>query len=290
MKKIYLFILIIVVAFSAGIYFKDGVINIFNGFYNNLKDFQKTEIGTILTETGKEIFAPTPLKVGGKITNIIFDKDEIIYQTNLQRQNNGDLPPLTENKKLNEAALAKAQDMFAKQYFEHVSPSGVGPGELAQNNGYEYILVGENLILGNFSSEEEIVQKWMDSPGHRANILNKRYTEIGVAIIKGVFEGSKVWIGVQEFGLPMSECYKPEEALKGLIELNEKELDNFSNQINQIKSQIQTVNRRTASYRELVDQYNLLVSQYNALSEQTKRSVEEYNLQVSNFNNCIQGK
>ena len=60
---------------------------------------------------------------------------------------------LKENEKLDQAALAKANDMFLKQYFEHVSPTGVGPGDLAQNYGYDYIIVGENLILGNFSSE-----------------------------------------------------------------------------------------------------------------------------------------
>ena len=133
-------------------------------------------------------------------------QSKIISETNLQRQENGDLPALKENTDLDETASAKAADIFKNQYFEHVSPSGVDPGKLVESYGYDYIVEGENLILGNFSSEKEVVADWMASPGHRANILNNRYTEIGVAIVKGTYKGEESWVGVQEFGLPLSTC------------------------------------------------------------------------------------
>jgi len=189
--KFLLFILV-VTAFAAGIYFKDDAIKL----------YQKIDIGQTIAEVGKQILTSSPLNIGGASNNVVLLQSKIIEETNFQRMLSSISPlqELKESQLLNKAAAAKAQDMFKNQYFEHVSPSGVGPGDLAQNYGYEYILVGENLILGNFSSEKELVQDWMNSPGHRANILNNRFTEIGVAIIKGTYKGDTVWIGVQEFG------------------------------------------------------------------------------------------
>jgi len=119
-------------------------------------------------------------------------------------------------------------DIFEKQYFAHISPEGLGPSDLAEKSGYEYIMIAENLALGNFKDDNTLVNAWMDSPGHRANILNNRYTEIGVAVGKGFFSESnennkeeiatEVWIAVQEFGLPLSSCPKPEESLLNTIE------------------------------------------------------------------------
>jgi len=132
---------------------------------------------------------------------VVLSKDKIIYETNLQRMANG-LPILNENKKLNEIAEAKVYDMFRNQYFEHISPDGVAPEQLALSYGYDYSFHGENLILGNFFTEKKIVQNWMNSPDHRKNILNENFTEIGVSFIKENYKGKIVWIGVQEFGSP----------------------------------------------------------------------------------------
>src|SRR6185369_15716694 len=116
------------------------------------------------------------------------------------------LPALKENALLDKAAKKKLDDMFAQQYFEHINPQGKGPSDLAKSVGYDYIAIGENLALGNFKNDAELVQAWMDSPGHRANILNKQYTEIGVAVGQGTYEGKKTWLAVQEFGRPTSSC------------------------------------------------------------------------------------
>src|SRR3989344_3216924 len=112
-------------------------------------------------------------------------------------------------------------------------------------------MLGENLILGNFLSEKEAVQHWMDSPGHRANILNNRFTEIGVAFIKGQYQGDTVWIGVQE---------------------------------------IENTNSKSSRYNVLVDEYNALVASYNPLNQETKNLIFQYNSQVNNFNQCVAGK
>ncbi len=295
-KKIIIFVLIIA-AFAAGAYFKDDVIKFYNNFNKQVQDFQKTDIGSTLSEVGKELLTPPPLRVIGPEKQVVLLKSKIIAETNFQRQENpptgeagGNLKVLTENAKLDEAAAAKANDMFKNQYFEHISLSGIDPGKLVQNYGYNYIVAGENLILGNFTSEKELVQAWMNSPGHRANILNNRYSEIGVAIIKGTYKGEIVWIGVQEFGLPLSSCSQIDNTLKNEIDSGKIQLDNLSLQIDQKRTEIDNTNPRSEVYNQMINDYNQLVAQYNSLASQVKQIIATYNNQVNIFNNCVAGK
>lgn len=274
MKKFIIFLVIILVLGAALIYFENDILNFFPDFKKNIQDFQKTDVGNVITEFSKDILVPPPLQISGKPSQAVLTKSGIILQTNLQRQTNGNLPALKENSKLNAAASAKVSDMFLNQYFEHTSPTGIDPGQLVSNNGYKYIVAGENLILGNFESEKELVQAWMDSPGHRANILNIRYSEIGVAIVKGIYKGETVWIGVQEFGLPLSSCDEPDKNLKNEINDKKKQLDQISNKLDLEKN---------------VDAYNKLVEQYQALASDVKILILQYNNQVNIFNDCVKG-
>ncbi len=281
---------LILIAIITGFYFKDNILSIYNNAARNLQKFEKTDLVNIVNEFKKEISAPSPLNIGGKENLVVLIKAKIIAQTNIQRYNNGLLPPLIENLKLEAAAKAKAEDMFAKGYFEHISPSGVGPGELAKIYGYDYIVTGENLILGNFKNEQEVVQLWMDSPGHRANILNNRYTEIGVAIIKGNYKGETVWIGVQEFGLPLSACSQADIDLKNQIDFSKNKLEQLSDQIDVKKEDIDNTNKKSSNYNILVDEYNQLVNEYNSLNQETKNLIVQYNNQINIFNQCVVGK
>ena len=283
-------LIIILLAVGVGFYFRDDVIKLYNNFNKGVQDFQKTEIGNLITEIGKEVLTPPPLNIGGAKNQAVLTKAKIIAETNIQRYNQGDgLLPLFENQKLNEAALAKVNDMFLNQYFEHVSLAGTGPAELVQSFGYDYIATGENLILGNFASEKELVQAWMDSPGHRDNILNSRYTEIGVAIVKGNYKGDTVWLGVQEFGLPLSACSKPSDNLKNQIDSYKSQLDNLNVQINEKLGQLNNTNPRNKQYDDLVDQYNQLVRRYQSLAGEAKGFITQYNNQINIFNQCVSG-
>ena len=276
-------------AFSAGVYFRDYAIKLYNSLDKRVQEFKKTEVGKTLSQVEKQIFAPAPLNIGGSYNKVVLLQSKIILETNLQRQQNGNLPAVIENTKLNEAAVAKANDMFLKQYFEHVSPTGVDPGKLVQIHGYDYIVAGENLILGNFKDEKEVLQDWMNSPGHRANILNNRYTEIGVAVMKGTYKGETVWIGVQEFGLPLASCNEPNLALKNKIDLEKSQLDNLSSEIDAKKVQINSTEKQSMAYVEMISDYNKLVSQYNLLAQQLKDYIAQYNGEVNDFNNCVAG-
>lgn len=235
-------LILILLVLSSSFYFQDSILSIYNNFRESLQKFvpmiissrildeigKKTDLSNIINEVKKEILTSTPLNIGGKENQAVLTKAKIIAQTNIQRYNNDLLSPLFENAKLNASAKAKADDMFLNQYFEHISPLGVDPGALVKSYGYEYIVAGENLILGNFADEKELVQAWMASPGHRANILNNRFTEIGAAIIKGTYNGKTAWIGVQEFGLPLSACSQPDVGLKTEISDNKIQLDQLS--------------------------------------------------------------
>lgn len=289
MKKSNIAILLVTLlsVLGAGLFFKDNLLKVYDNFDGNLQNFQRIDFRNIISEVKRDIFAPTPLNVGGRETQALLVKAKVIAETNAQRYNNGLLPPLIENVKLSEAAKAKANDMFKNQYFEHVSPDLVDPGQLVKNFGYAYIVAGENLILGNFESEKEMVQLWMDSPGHRANILNDRFTEIGVAVVKGFYQSQTVWIGVQEFGFPLSSCGEPSETLKDQIDANKASLDQLSFEIDEKRTQVENTSKRSPEYNDLANEYNQLVSEYNSLVQETKALIEQYNNQVDVFNQCV---
>ena len=124
----------------------------------------------------------------------------IIQCTNRARAENGGLPPLSENSLLDAIASERAADMIQKQYFAHYSPSGEGATDVAQRAGYHYKHLGENIALGSFQTDEKIVTAWMQSPGHRQNILSDGCSEIGVAAKRGRMKGEDVWVAVQIFG------------------------------------------------------------------------------------------
>lgn len=105
----------------------------------------------------------------------------LLSATNSQRTANG-LGGLTQNAALNQAAQAKAADMAANNYWAHTSPGGKTPWTFIDAAGYSYESAGENLAYG-FATSADTVTGWMNSPGHRANILNTKYSEVGFGII-----------------------------------------------------------------------------------------------------------
>ena len=112
------------------------------------------------------------------------------------------LSALTVDAKLTAAAQAKANDMAAKSYFAHVSPDGKDPWYWFKEAGYSFAHAGENLAV-DFSDSEDVEKAWMNSPAHRENILDGKYTQIGIAIAEGTYQGRKTIFVVQEFGTPL---------------------------------------------------------------------------------------
>ena len=128
------------------------------------------------------------------LPNVLID----LANSDRQKNNLGGLAP---NSLLEQAALLKAQDMAAKGYFAHTSPDGAKPWAWLDKVGYSYLTAGENLAI-NFSDSADIENAWMASPGHRANILNNNFTEIGIAAAEGTYKGKEATFVVQFFGRP----------------------------------------------------------------------------------------
>lgn len=124
----------------------------------------------------------------------------IIQLTNAERAKVG-LGPLSPNSALTSAAQKKGNDMIEFNYFAHVSPTGVTPWFWIQQAGYTYQVAGENLAI-DFSEAEDVVAAWMASPSHKANILHPDFTQTGVAVATGEFEGRQAIVIVHHFGLP----------------------------------------------------------------------------------------
>ena len=126
--------------------------------------------------------------------------ERIIELTNTERARSGAVL-LRENKALSEAARQKAADMFAFNYWAHVSPSGRTPWAFFGDVGYKYQYAGENLAR-DFRDPESVVKAWMNSPSHRENLMNQKYQEIGVAVVDGTLQGVETTLVVQLFGTP----------------------------------------------------------------------------------------
>ncbi|OGY38904.1 MAG: hypothetical protein A2418_01765 [Candidatus Brennerbacteria bacterium RIFOXYC1_FULL_41_11] len=124
----------------------------------------------------------------------------IVHLSNQERQSSG-LSPLKESSILDKAAQDKALDMLAKNYFNHNAPDGTLPWYWFSKNGYAYKYAGENLAVDFFESED-VVKAWMNSPTHKFNIMNNKYQEIGVAVVKGSLQGRETTLVVQLFGTP----------------------------------------------------------------------------------------
>ncbi|WP_370529734.1 CAP domain-containing protein [Alkalihalobacillus sp. AL-G] len=112
---------------------------------------------------------------------------QVIELTNKERQKQG-LPTLKADVKLAQVAQEKSNDMQENGYFSHNSPNYGSPFQMMQEFGVSYQSAAENIAAGQ-QSAEQVVQAWMNSPGHRRNIMNKELTHIGVGCAKGGRQG-----------------------------------------------------------------------------------------------------
>lgn len=149
------------------------------------------------------LFAVPEAEYFDRATGGLRDVDRVraamLAQVNEQRRKVG-APPLAMNPDLQQAAQAHAQDMLARGYFAHKSPSGTTVRERSRRAGYEWRTIGENIAEGQ-TSVDEVMTTWMDSPGHRQNILNPNFRELGVGLVLGkTRSGEHRAIWVQNFG------------------------------------------------------------------------------------------
>jgi spore coat assembly protein SafA/uncharacterized protein, YkwD family len=152
-----------------------------------------------LIKANPQIKNPSMIYVGEKINIPSIDdvktlEQNVINLVNRERANNG-LPLLTGNWELCRVARYKSQDMINKGYFAHQSPTYGSPFKMMEDFGITFTAAGENIAYGQ-RSPEEVMNAWMNSPGHRANILSRTYNQIGVGVAKSS-NGTYYW--TQEF-------------------------------------------------------------------------------------------
>lgn len=150
---------------------------------------------------------------------VVFRKDNflaavlpgyVMSLTNSARANDN-LKALSENLLLKEAAQKKANDMAKRGYFSHTGPDGKLPWQWLDLVGYNYSYAGENLAV-NFTDTKELVDGWLASPAHRKNILRSNFTDIGIGMATGTYEGRETIFVVQFFGTPSKDMIDKEVA------------------------------------------------------------------------------
>ncbi|MED1172634.1 CAP domain-containing protein [Bacillus inaquosorum] len=165
----------------------------------NIQDVQKTETAKPAQKTAEKAAAEkntaSKAPAAAEKTNTTTSapssvsayEKKVVELTNAERQKQG-LKPLQIDETLSKSARAKSQDMKDKNYFDHQSPTYGSPFDMMKSFGISYKTAGENIAKGQ-KTPEEVVKAWMNSEGHRKNILNPNFTHIGV----GYVESGSIW-------------------------------------------------------------------------------------------------
>lgn len=154
---------------------------------NQNKNFTNKTIAILLTFVFAAVISLPLFAVRAYASEI--DPVNITILVNRERIKNG-LAPLKTNYELTSAAEAKSNDMIQRHYFDHYA-LGLTPWVFIKNANYNYQYAGENLAM-DFNTSEGTVNAWMNSSSHRANILNPKYEEIGVGVVKGAYAENNV--------------------------------------------------------------------------------------------------
>ncbi|RNB88817.1 hypothetical protein EDM59_06850 [Brevibacillus nitrificans] len=133
--------------------------------------------------------APQPAKPAKKQVDASAVMKQVADLVNQERAKAG-LKPVELDASLNKVAQAKAADMSSNNYFDHTSPTYGSPFDMMKQFGVSYMTAGENIAMGQ-QTADEVMNQWMNSEGHRQNIMNPAFTKIGVGFVNGYW--------VQEF-------------------------------------------------------------------------------------------
>jgi len=148
----------------------------------------KYEVGIQeLIKANPQIANPSLIYVGQKVTIPVAAplktiEDEVLWLINIERSKNG-LKPLASNWQAARVARIKSQDMIDNNYFSHTSPVYGSPFKMMESFGLRFSAAAENIAYGQRTAQE-VVNTWMNSPGHKANILGRNYTQTGIGVAK----------------------------------------------------------------------------------------------------------
>jgi uncharacterized YkwD family protein len=132
--------------------------------------------GMVINLSGKSKATPVP------IASTSF-ANQVVSLVNKERSK-ASLKPITSDSNLTAMALDKAKDMYNKHYFDHTSPTFGSPFDMMKSYNIRFTYAGENIAMGQ-KTPQEVMTAWMNSAGHRQNILSPNFTKIGAAYYKG---------------------------------------------------------------------------------------------------------
>ncbi|MEI4768229.1 CAP domain-containing protein [Psychrobacillus sp. FJAT-51614] len=153
----------------------------------------KKPVAQTPSNTVKEPVVQKPATENKEEVKVSSEIQQVVDLTNQERAKQG-LKALQIDTKLTQSAQAKSQDMKDKNYFSHTSPTYGSPFDQMKSFGVTYKAAGENIAMGQRSAKE-VVDGWMNSQGHRENILNPSYTHIGVGLSDSGFYWTQQFIG-----------------------------------------------------------------------------------------------
>ncbi len=159
--------------------------------------------------------------------HISIASEELVELTNQVRTDKG-VGELRTSPRLQRAAQAKADDMIARDYWSHYAPDGESPWSFIEHEGYHYRFAGENLAK-SFQTNQGVIQGWMQSPDHRDNLLDDRFSEIGIATASGRLEGEDTTVVVAMYALPQTVSVQlGEEPLRSAVSMRDTPQDSVS--------------------------------------------------------------
>ena len=152
-----------------------------------------------IIEANRQLTNPNLIYPGQVLTIPVTDTGVMSYEAEVVRLVNEiraqyGLSQLTENWELSRVARMKSQDMHDRRYFDHQSPTYGSPFQMMQSFGISYRAAGENIAMG-YRTPSAVVNAWMNSSGHRANILNASYRQIGVGYVSDGYYWTQMFIG-----------------------------------------------------------------------------------------------
>jgi len=242
------------------------------------------------TTTEIETEAATP-EIKTPTDRTLLNAANITYWVNKERTNRG-LKALKTNSKLTQSARAKAADMITYNYFAHESPidSKKDFSYFIDKQSYVFIRVSENLAMGEFTTADEVVDAWMKSPAHAANILLPDYRDTGVSIqIKPNKKGGSDIIIVQHFGIAKNTCPSISDEITSSLKSIESQAKSAKDKAEELKARIDKEQTKLSEndLDELIGMYNTTIRSYNSLVGKFTMITEQYNKAAETYNNCI---
>lgn len=160
----------------------------------------KVQVGTLeIIEANPQVKNPDLIYPGQRLSipkedqTTLSYEEEVVRLVNAERAKVG-LSPLTMNWELSRVARYKSEDMRQKRYFDHTSPTYGSPFDMMRSFGITYRAAGENIAMG-YATPAAVVNAWMNSSGHRANILSAKFTQIGVGYVADGNYCTQMFIG-----------------------------------------------------------------------------------------------